>query len=83
MCLGQVSLSNLPFWVARSKADPVYRDGLYKELVPNIVLAREFTRHCKSFGLNYIEQIAAGIGGASTDMGMCLLDYLFDLTLTC
>ncbi|KAK6369274.1 hypothetical protein LTS17_009614 [Exophiala oligosperma] len=41
----------------------------YKDLCPNNVLVREFTRHMRGLGRDFQERNDGGIGGASTDMG--------------
>ncbi|KIW65479.1 hypothetical protein PV04_07736 [Phialophora macrospora] len=44
-------------------------DNDYKDLCPNHVLAREFTKHMRGFGREYLEDGGDRAMGASTDMG--------------
>ncbi|RMZ79864.1 hypothetical protein DV737_g3267, partial [Chaetothyriales sp. CBS 132003] len=45
-------------------------DNDYKDLCPNAVLSREFTRHMHAFGRDYLEDGGPdATGGGSTDMG--------------
>lgn len=52
------------------------RNSDYKDLVPNKVVSREFTKYMKSFGRTYLESTFEERMPASTDMGMYHMDLL-------
>ncbi|KIW24551.1 uncharacterized protein PV07_10260 [Cladophialophora immunda] len=44
-------------------------DNDYKDMCPNLAIAREFTKHMHDFGREYVEDTGNQVMGGSTDMG--------------